>query len=82
MANCKKLYQKISNNALGVCFSDLCKLAECYGFVRDRMEGSHWIYTHAKVQRPLNLQKDKDGKAKPYQVKQVLAAIEIVSEDF
>lgn len=82
MANCKKLYQKILNNSSGVRFSDLCKLAECYGYELARTKGSHMIYKRPGTIGILTLQPDKDGKAKEYQVDQVLEAIEeIIDSD-
>ncbi len=83
MANCKKLLEKISNNPLGVRFADLTKLLECHGFELGRHKGtSHRIYTHPGINRPLNIQNTSDGKAKPYQVRQVLEAIEAISGNY
>jgi predicted RNA binding protein YcfA (HicA-like mRNA interferase family) len=45
------------------------------GFQLDRVSGSHHIYLHPKVTRPLNVQPmGKD--AKPYQVRQLRDIIE------
>jgi len=82
MANREKLLKKISNNRSGVRFGDLCKLAELYDFRLDRIDGSHHVFTYPGLERPLILQKMKDGKAKPYQVKQVLEAIETISGNY
>jgi predicted RNA binding protein YcfA (HicA-like mRNA interferase family) len=78
MANCEKLFKKASNNLSGISFSDLFKLAECYGYELARIKGSHHIYKRPTA-KLLTLQPDKDGKAKPYQVKQVLEAIEEIT---
>ena len=56
-------------------FSDLSGLLLHLGF-DERMKGSHHIYTREGVVEILNLQPAKGGKAKPYQVKQVRAAIQ------
>jgi hypothetical protein len=57
-------------------FQDLCKLAELYGFKFRRSIGtSHKIYSHPKVPKLMNFQNDH-GKAKPYQVRELLDAIE------
>ena len=60
-------------------FDDLCGLLEHVGFVLRRTAGSHRIYRHAT--RPalplMNLQRAAGGKAKPYQVRQVLEVIEV-----
>lgn len=54
-------------------FSGLCGLLSWLGF-RERIVGSHHIYSHDGVEEILNLQPIK-GKAKPYQVKQVRGVI-------
>ena len=81
MANCKKLFQKISNHNSGVRFSDICKLAECYGFTLARIDGSHHIYKCPGKRELVNLQPDKNGEAKKYQVRQVLEIIEEILGD-
>lgn len=63
-------------------FADLCSLAEGFGFVLKNQEGSHRSYKLAGCKRMMNFQND-GGKAKPYQVKQLLAALreqELISE--
>ncbi len=50
-------------------FDGLCGLLEHLSFEK-RIRGSHHIFTKDGVEQILNLQ-PKDGKAKPYQVKQV-----------
>ncbi len=59
-------------------FRDLCRLVERLGYVERRHAGSHHIYKHpTRTDLPmLNLQMGRGGKAKPYQVKQVLAVID------
>lgn len=56
-----------------VSFADLCSLLKQLGFDL-RIRGSHHIFTRLDVAEILNLQ-DKQGKAKPYQVKQVREVI-------
>ena len=51
-------------------FADLCALMRALSF-SERIKGSHHIFTRTDVQGILNLQPNRDGKAKPYQVKQV-----------
>ncbi len=46
-----------------------------FGFQLDRISGSHHIFVHPDVPELLNLQNVK-GKAKPYQIKQLLQIIE------
>ena len=61
---------------MGIRFADLCRVCDNY-FGRARQKGSsHWIYkTPWRGDPRVNIQNAK-GKAKAYQVKQVLKAIE------
>ena len=54
-------------------FAQLCQLLHRLGF-DERIRGSHHIFSKEGVEEILNLQ-PKQGKAKPYQVKQVRAVI-------
>lgn len=56
-------------------FEDLCALLEGLGFVEHRRSGSHRIFIHAGVPEILTLQPRSGGEAKPYQVRQVRAAV-------
>jgi hypothetical protein len=63
-------------NPKGVSFQDLCKVCDTY-FGKPRQSGSsHRIYKTPWPGDPrVNIQ-NAGGKAKPYQVRQVLAAID------
>ena len=76
MANIEKLLKQFKSNPNGVQFSDLCKICKHY-FGNPRQSGSsHRIYKTPWQGDPrVNIQNNK-GKAKAYQVKQVLRAIE------
>ncbi len=50
-------------------------LSEAFGFRLSRVSGSHHSFEHPKVPEALNLQ-NKNGQAKPYQVRQFLRLIE------
>jgi hypothetical protein len=50
-------------------FADLCGLLRHLGFA-ERIRGDHHIFTREGIPEILNLQ-PRQGKAKPYQVKQV-----------
>ncbi|PKM34758.1 MAG: hypothetical protein CVV06_19890 [Gammaproteobacteria bacterium HGW-Gammaproteobacteria-10] len=67
--------QKILLGTKNVRFSEAVALAEAFGFQLDRVNGSHHIFIHADIPELLNLQNVK-GKAKPYQIKQMLQLIE------
>jgi len=71
----RKLLLKTINAPQNTRFADLLQLAGAFGYVLDRVSGSHHILVHPQASRPLNLQNDK-GKAKAYQVKQFLRDIE------
>jgi hypothetical protein len=63
---------------------DLIQVLLRYDFVERKTVGSHRIFTKAKIEGIINLQKTKNGKAKPYQVKQVrdfLIANKIISDE-
>ena len=55
-------------------FEDLIAFLLRLGFA-ERVSGSHHILSRDGVVEILNLQAKSDGKAKPYQVKQVRAVI-------
>jgi len=57
-------------------FSDLAKVCRLY-FGEPRRRGSHLLYRTSRRDTPiLNIQ-SYDGEAKPYQVRQVLRAIDL-----
>ena len=65
----------ISGDLRNVGFTEFCRLIEAFGFKLRRVSGSHHIYSHPKVPRPLSLQA-RDGEAKPYQISQFLEMVE------
>ena len=71
-----ELLQAIRNNPKNVRFADLAKVCDKF-FGQPRQKGtSHRIYRTPWPGDPrVNIQNDK-GKAKPYQVRQVIRAIE------
>lgn len=78
MSNCQKLFDQAQRSAANFRFDDLCLLAECYGWEFKRQKGAHKIYENGKLSlekgRTMNFQ-NVNGNAKPYQVRQLLAAI-------
>jgi len=54
-------------------FDELCQLLESLGFEK-RVRGSHHLFRKGGVEERINLQR-AGANAKPYQVKQVRAAI-------
>ena len=75
MAQIEKLIAQIKNNPANVRFNDLAKVCDYY-FGEPRQKGtSRRVYKTPWQGDPrVNIQ-NKKGKAKPYQLKQVLAAI-------
>ncbi len=76
MGKLKDLIRQLKQNPAHVRFADLCKVCDHY-FGEARQPGSsHRIYKTPWQGDPrVNIQNNK-GKAKAYQVKQVLKAIE------
>jgi hypothetical protein len=73
--DCAALLARARANPRDLRFRELCELAECHGWVRARVRGSHHIYKKRGDQRLMNFQ-DVDGRAKAYQVRQLIAAID------
>ncbi|MFO5492986.1 MAG: toxin HicA [Cuspidothrix sp.] len=80
MGQIEKLLAEIKNNPKDVKFTDLVKICNHY-FGEPRQQGtSHCVYKTPWFGDPrVNIQ-EKNGKAKIYQVKQVLAAIEKIED--
>ena len=76
MATVEDIVLEMRRNPKGVRFADLCRACEHY-FGQPRQKGtSHRIYRTPWLGDPrVNIQDDK-GKAKAYQVRQVMKAIE------
>jgi len=72
----KKLLKKVLAGSKNIKFSEAVRIAEAFGFRLDRINGSHHIFVHPEVSELVNLQ-DVKGKAKAYQVRQLLKIIEI-----
>lgn len=56
----------------GLRFDEFRAHVKAYGYRLGRISGSHHIYYHPDVPSPLNIQPDRDGMAKPYQVRDFL----------
>jgi len=67
-------YQREAEPA-GIHFRELCLLAKHLGFRKRGGKGSHVVYEKDGVEEILTFQ-DRNGMAKPYQVKQLLAVME------
>jgi predicted RNA binding protein YcfA (HicA-like mRNA interferase family) len=70
----KRLIDSVLNGAGDVTFRDFDAVARQFGFRLDSISGSHHIYTHPNVPRPLNIQ--PIGKhVKRYQLRQFRAIL-------
>ncbi len=76
MANLDKILEQMRREPANVRFTDLHKLCEFYFGKARQQGGSHSIFKTPWPGDPrVNIQNDK-GKAKAYQVKQVLLALD------
>jgi predicted RNA binding protein YcfA (HicA-like mRNA interferase family) len=71
----RKLLQKLLSGSKNIRFSEAVACAESFGFRLDRINGSHHIFVHSDIPELVNLQNFK-GKAKRYQIKQLLEIVE------
>jgi predicted RNA binding protein YcfA (HicA-like mRNA interferase family) len=71
----QRLLQKARSGSRNIRFDDAVRLAEAFGFQESRVSGSHHIFVHKDVRELLNLQ-DVKGKAKPYQIRQLLQLVD------
>jgi predicted RNA binding protein YcfA (HicA-like mRNA interferase family) len=71
----RKLLEKLLASPVNARFDDIRQLAEAFGFELSRISGSHHIFVHPDVAELVNLQ-EVGGRAKPYQVRQLLRLVE------
>ena len=76
MSRVEDIVAQMRSGPKGIRFADLCRVCERYFGEPRQTGGSHRVYkTPWKGDPRVNIQDDR-GKAKAYQVKQVLRAIE------
>ncbi|MFC1863319.1 toxin HicA [Thermodesulfobacteriota bacterium] len=76
MAKIDEIISKMKHNPKGIHFSDLSEVCDQFFGKPRKSSGSHRVYKTPWQGDPrINIQNDK-GKAKAYQVKQVLLALE------
>jgi predicted RNA binding protein YcfA (HicA-like mRNA interferase family) len=71
----KRLLERARAGPANLRFAEARLLAEGLGFRLSRVSGSHHIFVHPTVPELVNLQ-EVSGKAKPYQVRQMLRLME------
>ena len=76
MARIDDILAQMRQNPKGILFRDLCSVCEFYFGASRQTGGSHRVYKTPWQGDPrVNIQ-DHQGRAKPYQIRQVLKAIE------
>jgi hypothetical protein len=81
MDRIRKIVEGMRASPASVRFPDLCAACAHYFGEARQNSGSHRVYKTPWAGDPrVNIQKGEGGKAKPYQVKQVLAAIDKLEE--
>jgi predicted RNA binding protein YcfA (HicA-like mRNA interferase family) len=75
MVNPHDIYERLVAAQAPLRFRDFQRVLAAFGFTLDRIKGSHHIYKHPQVPRPLSIQ-PRGGMAKPYQVDQFLDNVE------
>lgn len=73
--NKQKLLAKALTGSKNLRFTEAIALAKAFGYRLARTKGSHHILVHPKIKELINLQ-EVGGKAKPYQVRQLLDIVE------
>jgi hypothetical protein len=70
---------EMRDNAAGIRFSDALMIAEHF-FDKPRVHGAHFVFKTPWPGDPrVNLQKGKAGKAKAYQIRQLVRAIDTLA---
>ena len=81
MANTQAMLERFRRNPRDVNFTDLARVCDEYFGTPRQTGGSHRVYRTPWPGHPrVNIQ-NKRGKAKPYQVRQVLKAIRKLQEN-
>ena len=82
--NPRRTLAKARNNPAGLRFSEFESLVEAFGFRFVRQTGSHRFFGRPDGPVTLNIQPDHNGRAKAYQVRDLLKHVErfgLVLED-
>ena len=78
MSRHEKRLAKIRSNPNDVAWADLVAVCDlCFGKPR-RRRGSHLIYDTPWMDHPVLVLQPRKSRAKPYQVRQVLQAIDVM----
>ena len=80
MTRGEKRLRRIRNNPDDVSWPDLIAICDLFFGKPRQRRGSHLIYDTPWMDHPLLVLQPRKGKAKPYQVRQVLRALEAMKE--
>ncbi len=73
----RRVLEKLLSGSRNIRFEDVCGLVKALGFALDRTRGSHHIFVHPRHSAlRLNLQPDRNRQVKPYQLRQLIEAME------
>jgi predicted RNA binding protein YcfA (HicA-like mRNA interferase family) len=75
MTKKQKILQKLLSGSNNISFAEIVLVVEAFGFQLTRVNGSHHIFLHPGISELVNLQ-NRNGQAKPYQVRQFLSLVE------
>jgi len=75
MVKASKLYERMLDSRAAMGFPEFQRVLTAFGFTLDRVKGSHHIYKHPLLPRPLSVQ-PRGKMAKPYQIDQFLDNVE------
>ena len=76
MVKKSKILKKILSGSKNIRFAEFIALIEGFGFIFERISGSHHIFSHPQIPKAVSVQPGQNGKAKPYQLKQFTKLIE------
>jgi predicted RNA binding protein YcfA (HicA-like mRNA interferase family) len=81
MANCEKLLAKARNATTSLRYSELVRLAHCYGWTESHASGSHRTFKNlAAKHKKVLIFVERRGTVPHYQVAELLAAIELLEQ--
>jgi hypothetical protein len=81
MASIEEIVARMTRSPKGIRYADLCKVCDHYFGEARQKRSSHRLYRTPWIGDPRVNSQDSKGKAKAYQVRQVLKAIERLEMD-
>jgi predicted RNA binding protein YcfA (HicA-like mRNA interferase family) len=79
MANCEKLLEKARNSTTNFRYTELVKLANCYGWFESHKSGSHRTFKNLSAKhKKVLIFVDRKGDVAHYHLSELLAAIDLL----